>query len=88
MKMHTENISYMPSQTFSVLAYVRLPGGSVVKNPPANIGATGDMGSIPVSGRSPGGGNGNPLQYSPWEVLWTEGPGKLQSMGSQRVRHG
>ena len=37
------------------------PGGSVVKNPPAN---TGDAGSIPGSGRSPGGGNGNPLQYS------------------------
>ena len=37
------------------------PGGSVVKNPPANAG---DMGSIPGSGRSPGEGNGNPLQYS------------------------
>ena len=37
------------------------PGGSVVKNLPAN---TGDAGSFPGSGRSPGGGNGNPLQYS------------------------
>ena len=37
------------------------PGDSVVKNPPANAG---DAGSIPGSGRSPGGGNGNPLQYS------------------------
>ena len=37
------------------------PGGSVVKNPPANAG---DAGSIPGSGRSPGVGNGNPLQYS------------------------
>ena len=35
------------------------PGGSPVKNLPANIG---DMGSIPGSGRSPGEGNGNPLQ--------------------------
>ena len=34
------------------------PGGSVVKNPPTNAG---DPGSIPGSGRSPGGGNGNPL---------------------------
>ena len=34
------------------------PGGSVVKNPPANAG---DMSSIPGSERSPGGGNGNPL---------------------------
>ena len=37
------------------------PGGSVVKNLPTNAG---DMGSIPGSGRSPGGGNGNPFQYS------------------------
>ena len=37
------------------------PGGSVVKNPAAN---SGDACSIPRSGRSPGGGNGNPLQYS------------------------
>ena len=40
------------------------PGGSVVKNLPANAGDTGDMVSIPGSGRFPGGGNGNPLQYS------------------------
>ena len=38
-----------------------LPGGAVVKNPPAS---TVDMGSIPESGRSPGEGNGNALQYS------------------------
>ena len=37
------------------------PGGSVVKNLPANAG---DAGSIPGSGRSPGEGNGNPLQDS------------------------
>ena len=43
---------------------VFFPGGSVVKNPPANAGDTGDMGSIPGLGRSPGRGNGNPLQYS------------------------
>ena len=36
----------------------------VVKNLPANEGATGDAGSIPGWGGSPGGGNGNPLQYS------------------------
>ena len=41
----------------------------VVKNPPANAG---DPGSIPGSGRSPGGGNGNPLQDSCWEIPWTE----------------
>ena len=40
------------------------PSGSVVKNPPANAGDTGDEGLIPGSGRSSGGGNGNSLQYS------------------------
>ena len=36
----------------------------MVKNPSANAGDAGDTGSIPGQGRSPGGGNGNPLQYS------------------------
>ena len=36
----------------------------MVKNPAANVGDARDVGSIPGSGRSPGGGNGNPLQYS------------------------
>ena len=39
----------------------RVPGGSVVKNLPVNIG---DVHSIPGLGKSPGEGNGNPLQYS------------------------
>ena len=40
------------------------PGGAVVKYPLAKAGDTGDVGLIPGSGRSPGVGNGNPLQYS------------------------
>ena len=40
------------------------PGGSVVKNLPASAGATGDLALIPGLRRSPGVGNGNPLQYS------------------------
>ena len=40
------------------------PDGSVVKNLPVNAGETGDVGSIPGLGRSPGGGNSKPLQYS------------------------
>ena len=36
----------------------------MVKNPPASAGDRRDTGSIPGSGRSPGGGHGNPLQYS------------------------
>ena len=40
------------------------PGGTVVKNQPASAGDTGDAGSIPESGRSPGEGNGSPPKYS------------------------
>ena len=57
------------------------PGGSVVKNPPVS---TGDVGLIPGLGRSRE-EHGNPLQYSCLEIAWTEEPGRLQSMGSQRV---
>ena len=39
----------------------------MVKNPPASAGDVKDAGSIPGSGRSPGGGNGITLQYSCWE---------------------
>ena len=58
------------------------PGGSEVKVSASNMG---DPGSIPGTGRLPGEGNGNPLQYSCWGIPWTEKPGRLQSMGSQRV---
>jgi len=40
----------------------------VVKNLPANAGDAGDTGSIPGSGRYPGGGNGNPIHCAPWEA--------------------
>ena len=60
------------------------PGGVVMKNLPANAGGTRDVGVIPGSGRSPGGGNDNPLQYS-WLGNPMDGePGRLQSMVSQR----
>ena len=51
---------FLDINTFSL----GFPDGSVVKNPPVTAGDTGNTGSIPGSGRSPGGGNGNPLQYS------------------------
>ena len=41
-----------------------LPIGLAVRNPPVNAGDAGDEGLIPGSGRSPGEGHGNPLQYS------------------------
>ena len=40
------------------------PGGSVLKNLPANVGDARNAGLIPGSGKAPGGGHGNPLQYS------------------------
>ena len=60
----------------------------MIKNLPANAGEPRDVGFIPMSGRSPGVGNGNSLQYSclknPMDkgALWA-----TQSMESQRVRH-
>ena len=59
------------------------PGSSVVRNSPANIG---DSGLILGSRRSPGGRNGNLLQYSCQEMPWTEEPGGIQSMGSPGIR--
>ena len=59
----------------------------VVKNPPANAEDTRNMGLIPGLGRSPGGGSGNPLQCSFLENPMDRGAWRLQSVGSQRVRH-
>ena len=56
------------------------PGGSVVKKLPDSAGNPRDANSTPWFGRSPGGGQGNPLQYSCLEIPWTEEPGGLQSM--------
>ena len=64
--------------------FLGFPGGSAGKESACNVG---DLGSIPELGRSPGGGHGTPLQYSFWRIPWTEEPGRLQSMGSQRVGH-
>ena len=59
----------------------------MVKSLLASAGDLGDTDLSPGSGRSPEEGNGNPLQYSCLEILWTEEHGRLQNMGSQRVRH-
>ena len=62
------------------------PGGSVVKNLPANAGTAGDVGSIPESERSPGGGNGNPLQYNCQDNSMYTGAWQAIVHGSKRVR--
>ena len=64
------------------------PGGAVVKNPSANAGGKRYVGSIPGSGRSLGGGNGNLSRILAWKIPWTEKPGRLQSMELPRVNHG
>ena len=65
------------------------PAGSAGKESACNAGDTGDTGSIPGSGRLPGGGNSNPLQYSCLKnILSTEEPGGLLSKWSQRVGPG
>ena len=56
----------------------------MVKNPPANVG---DAGSNPGLGRSPGGGNGNPLQYSCLGYPMDRGPWWATVHGIERVRH-
>ena len=48
----------------------------MVKNPPTNAGDIRDMGSTPGSGRFPGGGRGNPLQYSCLENPMDRGAGQ------------
>ena len=59
------------------------PDGLVGEGSACYAGDTGDTGLIPRLGRSSGGGNGNPLQYSSWKIPRTEEPGGLQSMGSK-----
>ena len=59
----------------------------MVKNLHASVGDIRDMDLIPRLGRSPEGEHDNPLHIFAWRMLWTEEPGGLQSIGSQRVRH-
>ena len=59
----------------------------VVKNLPANTGDSRDVGSIPGSAISLGGGPGTHSSILAWRILWTEEPGRLESLGSVRVGH-
>ena len=73
-------ITYFYIYIYIIYIYVyiyHVPGGSVVKNPPANARDTGDADSISRLGRSPGIGNGNLFQYPCLENprQWTEEPG-------------
>ena len=86
----TEDLSLLGALTYLIwpsnlwTGAIIVPGGSVVRNPPTNAGHSG---LISGSGRSPGGGNGNPLQYSCLEnpmdggAWWTTAHG-LQRLGN------
>ena len=67
-----------------ILFYYYFRGGSDGK---ASAYSVGDPGSIPGLGRSPGEGNGNHSSILAWKLPWSEEPGRLQSMRSQRVGH-
>ena len=58
----------------------------MVKNLPTNAGDAGDAGFILGLGRSPEEGMTTHSGILAWEIAWTQEPGRLQSMGSQRVR--
>ena len=69
--------------------FLGFPGGASGREPPANAGDGRHMGSIPGAGGTPGGENGNPLHgrgILAWRIPWTEEPGRLQSIGPQKVR--
>ena len=57
-------MKFIVHQLYLNKAVTGFPGGAVVKILPASAGDIGDLGSIPEVGRTPAGGNGNPLQYS------------------------
>ena len=54
----------LTSSIWGILDLQDFPGGTVIKNLPANAGDTRDLGLMPGLGRFPGGGNGNPIQHS------------------------
>ena len=73
LRAHFDN----PGQVYTLVGFL---GGSDGKESACDEG---DLGSIPGSGRSPGGGHGNPLQYSCLENPPGQEPGGIQSMGPQ-----
>ena len=71
-----------PQDQFSSVSQALL----VVKNPPASAGDRREVGSIPGSGRSPGGGNGHPLQYSCLENPIDRGAWRATAYGVTKSR--
>ena len=66
-RIHSAEEGFFFFFKFHCMLHIKIagfPGGLAVKKSACNAGATGEMGSIPGLGRCPGGGHGNPLQYS------------------------
>ena len=83
------NIKYILNiYIYIYLVVLGFPGVSVVKNPPASVGDARDVGSVlcweDVLEEDMATGS----SILAWRAPWAEEPGGLQSMGSQRVRHG
>ena len=89
-KKHISNTPVKEGESYQRLKQCQtgvLQGARVMKNPPANAGDIRHAGSIPRSGRSLGGGNGNPPQYSCLENPMDRGVWWATSVASQRVGH-
>ena len=86
MGRHAAHMHHSMFTLFSedLIPNLGFPGGSEGKAPACNAG---DLGSIPGSGRSPEKEMETHSSTLAWKIPWTEKPGRLQSMGSQRVRH-
>ena len=88
-----EHWSGLPSRGIHFCLYhcpmhnMSFPGGSDGKASACNAGDSGGIPGLGRLGRSPGEGNGNPLQDSCWRIPRMEESGGLQSMGSQKVGH-
>ena len=77
----------VPKNTNPVWWYLGFPSGSAVKNLPAMQKTQETLVQSLGWKGFPGGGHDNPLQYLAWRIPWTEEPGRLQSIESQRVGH-
>ena len=75
----TKSTLHLPSYTLIIMWSCLPKEALLVKNLSANAGDIRDEGLLPASGRCPGEGNGNPLQYARREIPWTEEPSGLQS---------
>ena len=83
-KNHKSPQLILSGKSRTLLSLWGLPGDSDGKESTCNEK---DPGSVPELGRSPGEGNDYPLSILAWRIFWTEDPGGIQSMGSQRVGH-